>query len=436
MKLKNSVRRVRFMERKIYQDLQKWKKDANRKPLLLYGNKQVGKTYTAIEFGEKEYKTVAYINSDNNIALQSIIQKERTVDRIIARLGVLVGETILKEDTLIIVDNITSEDVVKAFKTFGKEKNDYHVILITSCREKLPLFKGEELQYRNMFIMDFEEYLRAVGNVELIDFIKAAYRNNKAMPFHSVAMEYYENYLITGGFPEAVKASLDKESDLKIKMIQEKILDCYKKELLSIDTLIDVQRAVDVLNILPYQLLKPNRKFQYGLMRTGGRSKDYEKALNFLNANGIAHKCHKISEVKTPLSSCKDPESFKLYLNDTGLLFMMMHLSKNKLFMDESLKYILYEDNIANTITSCGYNLYYYQSDGKAEVPFVIQTRAGKIIPIEVVNKNVSKAKSLTLFMSKFNITEGIRITEDNFSVKKGIRYIPAYATFCLKENL
>ena len=124
MKLKNNVRRVRFMERKIYQDLQKWKKDVNRKPLLLYGNKQVGKTYTALEFGEKEYKTVAYINSDNNIALQSIIQKERTVDRIIARLTVLVGETILKEDTLVIVDNITDEDIIKAFKTFGKEKND------------------------------------------------------------------------------------------------------------------------------------------------------------------------------------------------------------------------------------------------------------------------------------------------------------------------
>ena len=424
------------MERKIYQDLQKWKKDLNRKPLLLFGNKQVGKTYTAIEFGEKEYKTVAYINSDNNVTLKSIIQKERTIDRLVARLSLLVGESILKNDTLIIIDNLKDEEIVKGFKKFGSEPNEYHIILITSNREKLSVSKGEELQYRSMSGLDFEEYLKAIGNIELIEFIKSSYRSNKPMPFHNIAMDYYESYLMTGGLPEAVKASLDKESDLKIKMIQEKVLDCYKRELLSIENLIDIQRAEDALNILPYQLLKPNRKFQYGLMRTGGRSKDYEKALDFLSNNGIAHKCYKISEVKPPLSHCRDVESFKLYLNDTGVLFMMMHLSRIKFLTDDNFKYILYENNIATTIISAGYNLYYYQSEGKAEVPFVIQTRAGKIIPIEIVNKNISKAKSLSLFMSKFNITEGIRITEDNFSIKKNVRYIPIYAVFCLKENL
>jgi len=424
------------MERKITADLLKWKKDLNRKPLLIYGNKQIGKTYSAIEFGEKEYKTVAYINSENNIALSNILEKERTIDKIIMKLSLLVGEPILKQDTLIIIDNVTDENVVKGIKKFGKEANDYHIIMITSNKEKLPLFKGEELQYKYMFEMDFEEYLKAVNNLELIEFIKNSYRNNKAMPFHNIALDYYDEYIMTGGLPEAVKASLDKESDLKIRMIHEKILDCYKKELLNIDTLIDIVRANDVLNILPYQLLKPNRKFQYGLMRTGGRSKDYEKSLEFLSQNGIVYKCHKISEVNPPLSKCKDPESFKLYLNDTGLLFMMMHLSKIKLFNDDNLKYILYENSIANSIISCGYNLYYYQSEGKAEVPFVVQTRNGKIIPIELVNKNLSKAKSLSLFMSKFNVTEAIRFTEDNFSMKKGIKYVPIYAAFCLKENL
>lgn len=424
------------MERKITSDLLKWKKDAERKPLLIYGNKQIGKTYSAIDFGEKEYKTVAYINSDNNLELLNIMSKERTIDRIIMKLSLLVGEPILKNDTLIIIDNVTNEEIVKGIKKFGKEQNDYHIIFITSNKDKLPIFKGEELQYKYMFEMDFEEYLRAVGNIELIDFIKTSYRNNKPMPFHNIALDYYEEYLMTGGFPEAIQAFLNKESDLKLRMIHEKIWDCYKKELLNIDNLIDISRANDVLNILPYQLLKPNRKFQYGLMRTGGRSKDYEKSLEFLSTNGIVYKCHKISEVKPPLSKCKDSESFKLYLNDTGLLFMMMHLSKIKLFNDNNLKYILYENSVANSIINCGYNLYYYQSDGKAEVPFVVQTRAGKIIPIEIVNKNISKAKSLSLFMSKFNITEAIRFTEDNFSMKKGIKYVPIYASFCLKENL
>ena len=424
------------MERKIYADLLKWKKDPNRKPLLIYGNKQIGKTYTAVEFGEREYKTVSYINSDNNLELLKIMQKERTIDKIIAKLSLLTGESILKNDTLIIIDNVIDDDIVKAVKKFGKEPNDYHIIMITSLKEKLLTFKGEELQYKYMFPMDFEEYLRAVGNIELIDFIKSSYRSNKPMPFHNIAMDYYEEFLITGGLPESIEANIRKETDLKIRLIHEKQLDTYKKEFLYLNNLIDITRCNEVLNILPYQLLKSNRKFQYGLMRTGGRSKDYEKALEFLSANGIAYKCYKISEVKPPLSKCKDAESFKLYLNDTGVLFMMMHLSKMKLFTDDNLKYILYENNLASAIISSGYNLYYYQSEGKAEVPFVVQTRAGKVIPIEIVNKNLSKAKSLSLFMSKFNITEAIRFTEDNFSIKKGIKYVPTYAAFCLKENL
>lgn len=424
------------MERKIYADLLKWKKDPNRKPLLIYGNKQIGKTYTAVEFGEREYKTVSYINSDNNLELLKIMQKERTIDKIIAKLSLLTGESILKNDTLIIIDNVIDDDIVKAVKKFGKEPNDYHIIMITSLKEKLLTFKGEELQYKYMFPMDFEEYLRAVGNIELIDFIKSSYRSNKPMPFHNIAMDYYEEFLIIGGLPESIEANIRKETDLKIRLIHEKQLDTYKKEFLYLNNLIDITRCNEVLNILPYQLLKSNRKFQYGLMRTGGRSKDYEKALEFLSANGIAYKCYKISEVKPPLSKCKDPESFKLYLNDTGVLFMMMHLSKMKLFTDDNLKYILYENNLASAIISSGYNLYYYQSEGKAEVPFVVQTRAGKVIPIEIVNKNLSKAKSLSLFMSKFNITEAIRFTEDNFSIKKGIKYVPIYAAFCLKENL
>ena len=424
------------MERKIYADLLKWKKDPNRKPLLIYGNKQIGKTYTTVEFGEREYKTISYINSDNNLELLKIMQKERTIDKIIAKLSLLTGESILKNDTLIIIDNVIDDEIVKAVKKFGKEPNDYHIIMITSLKEKLLTFKGEELQYKYMFPMDFEEYLRAVGNIELIDFIKSSYRSNKPMPFHNIAMDYYEEFLITGGLPESVEANIRKETDLKIRLIHEKQLDTYKKEFLYLNNLIDITRCNEVLNILPYQLLKSNRKFQYGLMRTGGRSKDYEKALEFLSANGIAYKCYKISEVKPPLSKCKDPESFKLYLNDTGVLFMMMHLSKMKLFTDDNLKYILYENNLASAIISSGYNLYYYQSEGKAEVPFVVQTRAGKVIPIEIVNKNLSKAKSLSLFMSKFNITEAIRFTEDNFSIKKGIKYVPIYAAFCLKENL
>lgn len=424
------------MERKITTDLLRWKKEPMRKPLLIYGNKQVGKTYSVLEFGEKEYKTIAYFNCENHPLLLDLMENERTTERIIQKLSLLSGETILKEDTLIIFDNVNDEEIVKGVKKFGKESSSYHIVMITSRKENIARFKGEELQYRYMFAMDFEEYLKAVGNTELIDFIRSSYKNNKAMPFHSIAMDYYETYLLTGGLPEVIQASLNGASYLKQQMIQEKILDCYRREFLNMKNLIDSVRASEVLDIVPFQLLKSNHKFQYGLMRSGGRSKDYETAIDFLNINGFTYKCHKISEVKPPLSKCKDPESFKLYLNDTGLLAMMMHLSKIKIFTDDNLKYVLYENAIATSIVASGYNLYYYQSEGKAEIPFVVQSRNGKMIPIELVNKNISKSKSLALFMSRFEIPEAIRVTEENFSIKKGIKYIPIYALFCLNETL
>lgn len=424
------------MERKIMADLLKWKRDVSRKPLLIFGNKQIGKTYTAIEFGEKEYKTVAYVNCENNQVVTDIFSNERTIDKIIFKLSLFVGETILKNDTLIILDNVNDSEIVKGIKKFGKEQNDYHIIFITSLKQNLLQFKGEELQYRNMFPMDFEEYLRAIGNLELIDFIKSSFKNKKSMPFHQIAMEHFENYCLTGGLPEIVVASINGESDLKLRARQQKVLDTYKKELLAIPNFIDIIRADDVLNVLPYQLQKTNKKFQYGLMKNGGRSKDYDKALEFLNINGLVHKCYKVSEIKAPLSKVKDTDSFKLYLNDTGLLGSQMHLSRLKFLTDNVSKYILYENMVANSIMSCGYNLYYYQSDGKAEVPFLVQSRTGKILPIEIVNKNMSKSKSLSLIMNRFELTEAVRVTEDNFSVKKGIFYVPIYACFCLKDYL
>jgi len=424
------------MERKIMNDLLKWKRDVHHKPLLIYGNKQIGKTYTAIEFGEKEYKTVAYVNCEENATVLDIFSKERTIDKIIFKLSLFLGETILKNDTLIILDNVCDAELVKGVKKFGKEENPYSIILITSLKENLLKFKGEELQYRYMFPMDFEEYLTAVGNLELVDFIKTSYKTHKSMPFHNIAMELFENYCLTGGLPEIIQASIHSESDLKLRMRQGKILDTYKKELLAIPNFIDIVRANEVMNILPYQLMKSNKKFQYGLMKNGGRSKDYDKCLEFLNINGLVQKCYKVSNIEAPLSKVKDSDSFKLYLNDTGLLAHMMHLSRLKFLTDNTSKYILYENMVANSISSCGYNLYYYQSEGKAEVPFLVQTRNGKIIPIEIVHKDMSKSKSLTLVMNRFSLTEAIRITEDNFSMKKGVFYVPIYALFCLKDSL
>ncbi len=424
------------MKRKIDNTLLKWKKDPMKKPLMLYGNKQVGKTYSVLKFGEENYDNVVYFNTDNNIELYKILKKERTIDRIISCLSVLSNETIIENETLIVFDNLNDEDIASGLKVFGRNKHNYNIILITSMKQNLKKFKCEEFNYRMMTSLDFEEYLMAINNEQLIEFIKSSFKNNKPMPFHSLALQYFEEYLMTGGMPEAVELSVQNKNKLLLNSVYDKIIDSYKKEFNCLDNLIDIVRSLDVFDSIAFQLQKPNKKFQYGLIKTGGRSKDYEKAINFLNSNGFIYKSHKISEVKYPLSSCKDKDTFKLYLNDTGLLFSKMFLNKNKFLFNDKIKNIIIENAIAISLINCGFNLYYYQSEGKAEVSFVVQTRIGKVIPIEIVNKNLSKAKSLTLFMNKFNINEAIRITEDNFCMKKGIKYIPTYALFCLEDIL
>ena len=424
------------MERKIESFFEKWKNDIIRKPLILYGPKQIGKTFATLDFGKKEYKNTVYFNAENNLQLLEIFSKEKVTEKIILNLSLLSGETILKEDTLIILDNVSDNEIVKGLKLFGSEKSKYHLIAIISRREKLSEFKGEELQFKGMSEMDFEEYLWAHDEKSLAELIKESFNKRKVCPFHKVALELFQEYLMTGGLPEVIKAELDGKSPYEIDAIKQKIIEVYKKEIALNKTLIDIPRGIEVLNSIPEQLRKDNKKFQYGLMGHGKRAKEYESTINYLVNNQILYRSYKIQNIKSPLSSCREKDSFKLYLPDDGLLFTMLHLNLKQFSNDEKIKETLYENHLAKTLVEAGYSLYYYQSEGKAEVPFVVQTRSGKVMPIEIVNKNISKAKSLSLFMSKFEITDAIRVTDDNFALKKGIKYIPIYATFCLKENL
>ncbi len=421
------------MERKIYNDLLRWKKDAY-KPLLVYGSKQVGKTYSVIDFGKKCYKNIVYFNTTNNLDLLDILKREKIPDKIILKLSVLSGETIFKQDTLIILDNVENNYIVKAIKLFGNENNQYHIIMITSKKEYLTKFKGEELHFKAMYPMDFEEFLVNTGKKQLVDFIKESYTKNIPMPFHQMALDLYNDFLITGGYPEVVDSYINKKDYLIIESIKQKIIDLIKSETIYARNLIDIPRTNEVLNSIPFQLLKENKKFQYGNIKKGSRSKDYEASIQFLGLNSLIHRSFKLNDIKSPLSSYKDIESFKLYPNDVGILYTMLHLNKMKFLTDNDIRRTLIENNVSNTLINMGYSLYYYQSDGKSEINFIIQNRMGEIIPIEILNMNLTKAKALSLFTSKFSVANPIRLTEDNFAKKKNIRYIPVYASFCLKE--
>ena len=423
------------MERKITNFLNKWKKDIVRKPLLIYGPKQIGKTYIALKFGEKEYKNTVYFNTDNNEYLIELFKKEKSPERIIMNLGLESGQTILEEDTLIILDNVNNNEIVKGIKLFGSSHSKYHIILITSRRENLNVFKGEELQFIGMTGLDFEEYLWARGENDLAILIRESFEKRKTCPFHKIALDMFEEYIITGSLPEVIESNIKGKSETYIDAIKQKILDTYKKEIADNENLIDIERGISVINSIPYQLKKDNKKFQYGLLGFGRRAKEYNTSIEKLVNNQLVYRSHKIKEVKSPLSSCREKDSFKLYMNDEGLLYSMLHLTKRDLLTNEKIKATLYENHIAKTLAEAGYPLYYYQSEGKAEVNFVMQNRMGKIIPIEITTISNSKAKSLSVFMKKFTCLEAYRITENNFSTKKEIRYLPVYATFCLNDK-
>ena len=423
------------MERKIDNFLLKWKKDVIRKPLILYGARQVGKTYSALELGKEEYKNTVYFNSLNNQSLIDLFAKERSTEKIILNLSSFIGETILKEDTLIIIDNIEDNTIIRGLKLFGSEHSKYHIIGITSRLDRLKEFKAEELQFKKMFEMDYEEFLWAKEEKSLANLIRESFEKKKTCPFHKVALELFHEYLGIGGYPESVAASIRGVTENELDAIKQKILLVSKEQIINNPTLIDIPRGNEVIDSIPNQLKKENKKFQYGIMGAGKRAKEYESTINYLVNNQIAYRSYKAKNIKSPLSSCKDTDSFKLYLTDDGVLYSMYHLNKKQFIMDENIKEVIYENHIAKTLVESGYSLYYYQSEGKAEVNFVVQNRMGHIIPIELTTKSNSKAKSLAVFIKKFTVPQAYRVTQNNFATKKDIRYIPIYAMFCFNTS-
>ena len=424
------------MERKINKFLLKWKTDLIRKPLLIIGTRQVGKTYTALDFGKQNYQHIAYFNTDHNTILRDLLKKERSIEKLAEALSIISEVPVVKNETLLIFDNVTDEDIIKGIKLFGYDKNDYHVIAITSSRDSLLKFRGEEFQYKIMTEMDYEEFLWAIDEKEVAEKIRYAYDNYRSCSVHTKALDYFFDYLITGGLPEVVNAYANKCHYGYLDSIKERVFDINKSELLNSKNLIDIERGIEVMESIPKQLEKDNKKFQYGVLGYGRRAKEFENSINFLVTNQLVYRSYKIRVAKSPLSSCRELDSFKLYLPDDGLLSMRYNLTKDRLKVDENIKQALYENHIAHTLVEAGYSLYYYQSEGKAEVNFVIQNRMGKIIPIELATKQGSKVKSLSVFMKKYIVTDAYRITENNFSSKKNVRYLPIYAIFCLNEQL
>ena len=422
------------MERKITKELLKWKIDTNKKPILLYGIPNIGKTYTCLEFGKTEYKNTIYFDCLDNLELDYVFEKNTTLEKLVRGLSAISLDTIFKGESLIIFDNI-SESIFKSIKKIFLGKFDYHIIMITSNEEFVTKNKCSEITFKKMGLVTFKEYLKFVGKEQLIDFIEDSFKNDKPMPFHNLAFELYNDFVLTGGYPSAITSFNESKDYNLLSNTHLQNMKLLKNKFLELDNLTDVKRCSELLDNASFQLLKDNKKFVYGLVKPGGRAKEYINALNYITKNGILIKSVKVSEITSPLSKAKDDDSFKLYYNDSGFLYRKMNVNINRLLTNDKLLEVIYENNVVETLYQNGFNIYYYHSVGKCEIDIVIQTRTGKVIPIELISKeHSSKSKSLSLTISKYNIPLSIRLGYDNFSMKKGIKYVPYYASFCITE--
>ena len=432
------------MERLIEKELLKWKDNPNKRPLMIYGARQVGKTYSAIEFGKAHYADVAYFNFENNMPLCSIFEQDLDVERILTALDALSGKRILPEQTLIIFDEIqAAPKAITALKYFCENAPTYHIIAagsllgVATSREgaSFPVGKTDSL---TMYPMNFYEFLLATGNEPLASMITEAYGSDKPLEraLHGKATELYKTYLVVGGMPDCVSEYIGKRDFDFVRIKQNRIFNDYSSDMSKYATRAEAVRHEATYDSITAQLAKENKKFQYKYIGSGARGRQYEDSINWLTKAGVALKCERASEGKVPIEFYKDSTSFKIYMSDVGLLTAKMTVPFSTVLSDINFggeaKGAITENYVAHQLVANGVKLYYWTSEHTAEVDFVMQSE-GYVIPIECKASDTVRSKSLNVFTGKYAPPYAIRISGKNFGREGGIKSVPLYAAFCIK---
>jgi uncharacterized protein len=430
------------MKRKIVIELEKWKNSSNRMPLIIHGARQVGKTYTALSFGKEHYKNTVYFNLEDSVEVSNIFEKDLNPERIIKELSAKSGQSVLKHDTLIILDEIQAcERALTSLKYFCENAPEYHVIAAGSLlgvainREKYSFPVGK-VNMITLYPLDFEEFLWAQDKAQIVEVVRDSFDNNEPLAIHGTLMDLYRVYVLTGGMPQAILEYL-RERDFNFVMAAQKnINDAYIADMAKYATPNETTKIMAAFHSVPAQLAKDNKKFQYKVIKTGARAYEYETPLDWLRASGVIIKCHRVMEGKLPLSVFSDPSFFKVYMTDTGLLCSKFGIPSNAILVDtpsfEGFKGALAENYVATALVTSGYTPYYWESQGKAEVDFVIQGKEGNIIPIEVKSSDNVRSKSLNQYVAQYKPMYSIRVSARNFGFENGIKSVPLYAVFCI----
>lgn len=431
------------MYRKIMRYFEEWKENEYRKPLILQGARQVGKTYSILEFGRTHYENVAYFNFETNPKLNETFEENISPDYLIPILSHIAGQTIVREKTLIVFDEVQlCERALTSLKYFCEDAPDYHIIVAGSLlgvavnRAKFSFPVGK-VDMKTLYPMDMEEFMLALGEDALVEQIKRSFRTDTPMPsaLHDAAMQLYRQYLVVGGMPECVMQFADTKDYILVRHTQDTILVSYLNDMSQYNNLNEIKKTRLAYDNITVQLSKKNTRFQYKLIKKGGRASEFENAIEWLCLSGIVSQVYKVEQIKKPLENYRDIDAFKIYVSDLGLLAAKKNLAANDvLYMVEELndfKGGMAENYVNVQLNISGYQTYYWESERGAEIDFVIQ-REGRLIPIEVKSADNTRAKSLKVYMETYRPDYAIKLSAKNFGFEDGKKTVPLYAAFCI----
>ena len=431
------------MYRKIMGFLEAWKESEHRKPFILQGARQVGKTYSILEFGRTHYENVAYFNFETNPKLNETFEENISPDYLIPILSHIAGQTIVKEKTLIVFDEVQlCGRALTSLKYFCEDAPDYHIIVAGSLlgvavnRAKFSFPVGK-VDMKTLYPMDMEEFMLALGEDDLVEQIKKCFQTDTPLPvaLHDAAMQLYRQYLVVGGMPECVMQFAQTKDYILVRHTQDTILASYLNDMSKYNNLNEIKKIRLAYDNITVQLSKKNTRFQYKLIKKGGRASEFENAIEWLCLSGIVSQVYKVEQIKKPLENYRDIDAFKIYVSDLGLLCAKKDLAANDiLYMVEEIndfKGGMAENYVNVQLTINGYHTYYWESERGAEIDFIIQ-RDGQLIPIEVKSADNTRAKSLKVYMDTYKPAYAIKLSAKNFGFEDNKKIVPLYAAFCI----
>ena len=431
------------MYRKISQFLLEWKQSPYRKPLILQGARQVGKTYSVLEFGRERYENVAYFNFETTPSLAKTFEESIEPGYLIPILSRLANQTIVREKTLIVFDEVQlCERALTSLKYFCEQAPEYHIVVAGSLlgvavnRGKFSFPVGK-VDIKTLYPMDFEEFLLACGEKELVMNIRSCFESDSPMPsaLHDAALRRYREFLVVGGMPDCVSKFVETGDYTLVRYLQQTILQSYLNDMSKYNETNEIKKTRLVYDNITVQLSKKNTRFQYKLVKSGGRAAEFENAIEWLTLSGIVNRIYRVETAQKPLENYRDIDAFKTYVSDVGLLCAKKDIvAEDILYLSEELddfKGGMVENYVCNQLISNGYQAFYWLSDRGAEVDFVIQ-RGRDIIPIEVKSADNTRAKSLGVYIKTYRPAYAVKTAVKNFGFENGIKTIPLYAVFCI----